>query len=56
MIAATEQPRSSLCTACFTGKYPIPLPDAHLIGKNLLESEPSARELTPVFGDPGRQE
>lgn len=56
MIAATEQPRSKLCTACFTGKYPIPLPEAHLIGKNLLESETSARELTPTFGDPGRQE
>lgn len=56
MVAATQQPRSSLCTACFTGKYPIPLPEAHLMGKNLLESDPSARELTPVFGDPGRQE
>src|SRR5690606_26595250 len=42
MIEATEQPRSSLCTACFTGKYPIPIPEAHLIGKNLLEREPSA--------------
>ena len=56
MIAATEQPRSKLCTACFTGKYPIPLPEAHLIGKNLLESEPVTRELAPTFGDPGRQE
>ncbi|HMM83044.1 MAG TPA: amidophosphoribosyltransferase [Terrimesophilobacter sp.] len=56
MIAATEQPRSNLCTACFTGKYPIPLPEAHLIGKNLLEGDQTARELTPVFGDPGRQE
>jgi amidophosphoribosyltransferase len=56
MIASTEQPRSSLCTACFTGKYPIPLPEAHLIGKNLLETDQSSRELTPVFGDPGRQE
>jgi amidophosphoribosyltransferase len=37
MIAATEQPRELLCTACFTGKYPIPLPDAHHLGKNLLE-------------------
>jgi amidophosphoribosyltransferase len=55
MIEATEQPRANLCTACFTGVYPIPLPDAHLIGKNLLENEP-ARELSPTFGDPGRQE
>jgi amidophosphoribosyltransferase len=57
MIAATEQPRSSLCTACFTGKYPIPIPEANLIGKNLLEREAAAPELAPaVFGDPGRQE
>ena len=30
MIAATAQPRESLCTACFSGKYPIPIPDARL--------------------------
>ncbi len=27
MIAATEQPAASLCTACFTGRYPAGLPD-----------------------------
>ena len=37
MIAATEQPASRLCTACFTGKYPIELPPAYQLGKNLLE-------------------
>jgi amidophosphoribosyltransferase len=37
MIASTEQPRERLCTACFTGVYPIELPDAHHLGKNLLE-------------------
>jgi len=37
MIDATEQPRERLCTACFTGVYPIELPDAHHLGKNLLE-------------------
>ena len=37
MIAATEQPASQLCAACFTGKYPIELPPAHQLGKNLLE-------------------
>ncbi len=57
MIEATEQPRSTLCTACFTGVYPIPLSDSQLIGKNLLEVETTEREYTPlVFGDPGRQE
>ena len=37
MIAGTEQPASQLCTACFTGKYPIELPPADRLGKNLLE-------------------
>ena len=37
MVAATAQPESQLCTACFTGKYPIELPTAERLGKNLLE-------------------
>jgi amidophosphoribosyltransferase len=37
MIAATEQPASQLCAACFTGSYPIELPPAHRLGKFLLE-------------------
>ncbi|ABM08884.1 amidophosphoribosyltransferase [Arthrobacter sp. Rue61a] len=37
MIGATQQPRERLCTACFTGKYPIELPHADKLGKNLLE-------------------
>ncbi len=37
MIAATDQESSSLCTACFTGQYPIELPAAESLGKNLLE-------------------
>ncbi|MBF6349623.1 MULTISPECIES: amidophosphoribosyltransferase [Nocardia] len=37
MIAATEQPSSRLCAACFDGHYPIPLPTEASIGKNLLE-------------------
>jgi amidophosphoribosyltransferase len=39
MIAATEQPRESLCTACFTGVYPIKLPETQHLGKNLLERD-----------------
>jgi amidophosphoribosyltransferase len=39
MIAATQQPREQLCTACFTGKYPIELPDEDRRGKNLLERD-----------------
>jgi amidophosphoribosyltransferase len=37
MIEATRQPRERLCTACFTGKYPIELPSSDKLGKNLLE-------------------
>jgi amidophosphoribosyltransferase len=37
MITATEQPANELCTACFTGKYPIALPAEERLGKNLLE-------------------
>jgi amidophosphoribosyltransferase len=37
MVAASEQPRSRLCTACFTGEYPIPLPEEARLGKHLLE-------------------
>jgi amidophosphoribosyltransferase len=37
MVAASEQPRSRLCAACFTGEYPIPLPEEAQLGKHLLE-------------------
>ena len=37
MIAATNQQERELCTACFTGEYPIELPTAERLGKNLLE-------------------
>ncbi|WP_336855853.1 amidophosphoribosyltransferase [Sinomonas albida] len=39
MISATQQPRERLCTACFTGRYPIALPSADKLGKNLLERD-----------------
>ena len=37
LIAASEQPRTRLCRACFDGEYPIPLPAPELIGKHVLE-------------------
>jgi amidophosphoribosyltransferase len=37
MVAATQQPAERLCTACFTGSYPVPLPDSALLGKHSLE-------------------
>jgi amidophosphoribosyltransferase len=37
MIAATEQPASRLCSACFDGQYPIELPSESALGKNVIE-------------------
>src|ERR671913_413649 len=37
LVAATEQPKSRLCRACFDGEYPIPLPAPELVGKHVLE-------------------
>ncbi len=37
MVAASEQPTSLLCTACFDGKYPIELPRETALGKNVIE-------------------
>ena len=36
LIAATEQPASSLCRACFDGNYPVPVAE-HERGKDVLE-------------------
>ncbi|KRC53964.1 amidophosphoribosyltransferase [Nocardioides sp. Root79] len=55
MVEATGQPQTSLCTACFTGEYPIELPDESLLGKHLLEAtlKPSTHgEALPVFNNP----
>ncbi|GIG53941.1 amidophosphoribosyltransferase [Demequina activiva] len=42
MIAATEQPRAQLCTACFTGEYPIepPVDARHLLSVQPVEVAP----------------
>ncbi|WP_265445607.1 amidophosphoribosyltransferase [Flexivirga meconopsidis] len=40
MIAATDQPPTQLCSACFTGEYPIALPEDGRIGKHVLETLP----------------
>jgi len=39
MVAATGQDRESLCTACFSGVYPIGLPSEDRRGKDVLELE-----------------
>jgi amidophosphoribosyltransferase len=35
LIAASEQPRTRLCRACYDGEYPIPIPE--VVGKHVLE-------------------
>jgi amidophosphoribosyltransferase len=35
LIAATDQPKTRLCRACFDGEYPIELPE--IVGKHVLE-------------------
>jgi amidophosphoribosyltransferase len=49
MVAATQRPRDKLCTACFTGIYPVPLPDVDRLGKHVLETLPG---LGSAYGDP----
>jgi amidophosphoribosyltransferase len=65
MVAATNQPASKLCAACFTGSYPIELPaEAQLLGKNVLEQsqlplgppEDGLRTLVPSIGARGALE
>jgi len=48
LVAATEQPRSRLCRACFDGNYPIPLPAPELVGKHVLEG--IERSVTAAAG------
>jgi len=54
MIEATGQPADRLCTACFTGRYPIELPDsesiAHLLSQDELPFEDVEGVSTGVTG------
>jgi amidophosphoribosyltransferase len=51
LIAATDQPRTRLCRACFDGQYPIPIPD--LVGKHVLEG--IERSVNGVVLDPAQE-
>nr|WP_268259757.1 amidophosphoribosyltransferase [Micrococcus sp. XM4230A] len=53
MIEATGQPRERLCTACFTGDYPIPLADEGERGKGLLEPVAVSPASTVVLDEDG---
>ncbi|CAB4716678.1 unannotated protein [freshwater metagenome] len=55
MIDATGQTSDRLCKACFTGEYPIDLPDESLLGKHLLEAtlkSPTVGKALPVLNNP----
>ena len=55
MIEATGQAEDRLCAACFTGSYPIELPDERLLGKHLLESSSyssAQSNALPVLNNP----
>jgi amidophosphoribosyltransferase len=38
LVEATKVAGPKLCRACFDGVYPMEMPEAHLLGKHLLES------------------
>ena len=44
MISATEQPEEKLCTACFSGKYPVALPEPVARAQGITQ----AREPEPA--------
>jgi len=41
LIRACDLPRRAFCTACFSGEYPIPLPERARLDKTILEVSPS---------------
>jgi amidophosphoribosyltransferase len=47
MIAATEQAEERLCTACFTGTYPIEPP---IEARHLLMQQPVPAGVVPAPG------
>ena len=50
LVRATEQSENRLCTACFSGVYPIALPDSDLIGKHVLEGVQKRVDADPADG------
>ena len=46
LVAATEQPKTRLCSACFDGHYPIALPEV-MGGKHVLEGIEKSVHSTP---------
>jgi amidophosphoribosyltransferase len=40
MVASTQVPPEDFCTACFSSKYPVPIPASELRSKHVLEQIP----------------
>ena len=47
LVEATTLPARSLCSACFTGEYPVALPEPRLLGKSVLEAEADSGSADP---------
>lgn len=41
MVSSTQIPTEDFCTACFSSKYPVPIPEEQLRSKHVLEQPPS---------------
>jgi amidophosphoribosyltransferase len=52
LVEATTIDQPKLCTACFTGEYPIELPAPELLGKHMLEGISRAVEVESGSQDP----
>ncbi len=48
LVAATTVPAERLCTACFTGDYPIGIPDSEVLSSYLLEGLDRSAVTTPL--------
>ncbi len=46
MLGATEIPQDAFCTACFSSRYPIPIPPIELRNKHVLEEPQTQRSST----------
>jgi amidophosphoribosyltransferase len=51
LTAATAQTADRLCRACFTGEYPIAIPEQDLIGKHVLEGLSRTAHAAGPAGD-----
>ena len=47
MVASTDIPSEDFCTACFSSRYPIPIPSEELRSKHVLEQPDQANAWQP---------